>query len=585
MNFNDFFNELKRRNVFKGTISYLIFSWVLLQVVAILSPIINAPAWFGKMILILLIVILPVWVTISWFYEVTTDGIKKTKYVPIEKSITKQTGQKFNAFIILFLALAIILLFVDRFRIKSEVDKTDNITEIAQTKNRSIAVLPFRDMSPNKNQEYFADGLAEELLNSLAKIPELQVTSRTSAFSFKNKTKEITQIGKELKVNYVLEGSVRTYDSLIRIGVQLIETENDRNLWSQSWDKEITNIFQIQDEIAEAVVTNLQLRILDNVMPKAKEAKTESYALFLKAKFELAKINDFEGVLVAQDLVKRSLKIDSTYAPAWVLLSKTHHVLDNFGKTDRSEGHPLARNAALRAVKEDSTYALAYTMLSEIAIDYERDLKKAEIYTRKALALEPNNAAVIEDGSEIFMYTGRVEESIALRKKALQLDPVNEVNFYNLANAYYYDNQFEKAENLMKESLSMDPNQEYSYFLLATSLQMQGKYEEALEVIKNEPIEGFKLHSLTMLHFLLGNKEEANSLLEDFIDRFEQDYSYQIAITYATRNEADKVFYWLNKANEYHDFGLIESRIEPLLDPFRKDPRWKPFSEELDFKY
>ena len=584
MNFNEFFNELKRRNVFKGTISYLVFSWVLLQAVAILSPVLNAPAWFGKMILILLIVLLPVWVTVSWFFEVTSDGVKKTKNVPIEKSIAKKTGQKFNAFIIVFLTLAIILLFVDRFRIKANTDRADTISEVNQPYDKSIAVQPFRDMSPNKNQEYFADGLAEELLNSLAKIPELQVTSRTSAFSFKNKSKEISQIGKELKVNYILEGSVRTSDSLLRIGVQLIETKNDKNIWSQTWDKEIKNIFQIQDEIAEAVVTNLQLRILDNVMPKAKEAKTESFALYLKAKFELSKINGFKGVQVAQNLLKQSLKIDSTYAPAWVLLSKTHHVLNNFGVTNRAEGYPLAKNAALRAVQEDSTYALAYTMLSEIAIDYERDLTQAEKYTKKALELEPNNAEVIEDGAEVFIYTGRMEESIALRKKALALDPVNESNYYNLANAYYYDQQYEKSVELMKESLSSDPNQEYSYFLLATGLQMLGQYDEALEHIEKEPIEGFKIHSKAMLYYLIGNKEESDRYLKEFIDKFEKDFSYQIAITYAARNNADKVFYWLEKANDYHDFGLIESKIEPILNPYRKDPRWAPFSGKLDFK-
>jgi TolB-like protein/Tfp pilus assembly protein PilF len=584
MNFNEFFNELKRRNVFKGTISYLVFSWVLLQAVSILSPVLNAPAWFGKMILILLIVLLPVWVTVSWFFEVTSDGVKKTKNVPVEKSIAKKTGQKFNAFIIVFLTLAIILLFVDRFRIKANTDRADTISEVNQPNDKSIAVLPFRDISPNKNQEYFADGLAEELLNSLAKIPELQVTSRTSAFSFKNKSKEISQIGKELKVNYILEGSVRTSDSLIRIGVQLIETKNDKNIWSQTWDKEIKNIFQIQDEIAEAVVTNLQLRILDNVLPKAKEAKTESYALYLKSKFELSKINGFKGVQVAQNLLKQSLKIDSTYAPAWVLLSQTHHILNNFGVTNRAEGYPLAKNAALRAVQEDSTYALAYTMLSEIAIDYERDLTQAEKYTKKALELEPNNAEVIEDGAEVFIYTGRMEESIALRKKALALDPVNESNYYNLANAYYYDQQYEKAVELIKESLSLNPNQEYSYFLLATATQMLGQYDQALVYIEKEPIEAFKIHSKAMLYYLHGNKEESDRYLKEFIDTYEKDFSYQIAITYAVRNNADKVFYWLEKANDYHDFGLIESKIEPLLNPYRKDPRWGPFSEKLDFK-
>ena len=233
------YKELQRRNVIKAGISYLVVSWVLLQVVSLISGILNAPQWLGKTLLISLILLLPVWLLFSWYFELTPEGIKRTVDVPREDSIAKKTSGKLNHFIIIFLSIAVLLLVVDRFfiseRIKSELSQEYS----PPVTTHSIAVLPFSDYSPESDQAYFADGLSEELLNLLSKIPKLKVISRTSSFSFKNSELPITSIAEQLKVSYILEGSVRKNGDQLRITAQLIDATTDKHIWSKNFDKEL----------------------------------------------------------------------------------------------------------------------------------------------------------------------------------------------------------------------------------------------------------------------------------------------------------------------------------------------------------
>lgn len=583
MDFNEFFNELRRRNVFKGTVSYLVFSWVLLQVIAILSPIIDAPAWVGKLILIILIVLLPVWICISWFFEITADGIKKTKNVPKDKSITHKTGKKLNSFIIAFLGVAIILLFVDRFRLRAE-KKEDGIA-LETTSEKSIAVLPFSDLSPNKQQRYFADGLAEEVLNSLVKVNDLQVTSRTSAFSFKNKTTNLHQIAKSLQVGYILEGSVRSHDSILRISVNLVETETDNNIWSQTWEKKLENIFKIQNEIAEAVAENLQLRILDNIIPKVKESKTEAYALFLEGRYIFH--NDYTEASLhkAEDLLQQSLAIDSTYVPALITLGNIYQLQNNYGIIDFSSAKEKTFKIAEKALSLDSTYADTYAFKSLLALIYENNIGKSNQLATKALQLEPNNANALRRASEALHLMGKVEEAIATQKKLLVVDPLNANNYYSVANTYYMAKMYPEAEKYIKESIRLAPNHEVTYSLYALILTQQKRYKQALEIIKKEPLEGFRLHVEAIIYHFLKDEEKSKTALKTLIDDFALAWGYQIAATYAVLNNKEEMYYWLEQARINNDLGLLELPLEPMFEPFRNTPKFQAFLQKLDYKY
>ncbi|WP_026451297.1 tetratricopeptide repeat protein [Aequorivita capsosiphonis] len=583
MNLNEFFNELKRRNVFKGTVSYLVFSWVLLQVIAILTPIINAPVWFGKMILIILIVLLPVWICISWFFEITAEGIKKTKNVPKEKSLSQKTGQKLNTFIIAFLAFAIILLFVDRFRLRAEKD--ENAIALESKPEKSIAVLPFSDLSPNKQHGYFADGLAEEVLNSLVKINELQVTSRTSAFSFKNKAMDLHEIAKALQVGYILEGSVRTQDSILRISVNLIDTKTDNNIWTQTWEKELKNIFKIQNEIAEAVAENLQLRILDNIIPKVKESKTDAYTLFLEGRYIYHNNFGEAGLLHSEKLLEQSLAIDSTYVAALIVLGNIYHAQNNYGIIDFNEGKKLTYQIAESALKADSTYAETYAFKSLLALIYENDIGKSGKLADKALLLEPNNASALKRASEVALLQGRIKDAIAVQEKLLALDPLNSDNFYSVANTYYMANKLIEAEKYIGESIRLEPDRGVAYSLYALILIGQKRYNEALEIIKKEPLEGFKLHIEAIIYHSLEEQEKSDAALNKLISEYQNSWSYQIATTFAVLKNEEKMYYWLEKARTNKDLGLIELPLEPMFEPYRNQSRFKAFMKKLDYKY
>ncbi len=578
-----FWNELRRRNVPKGIISYVIFSWVLLQVISVLGSIITVPTWFGKTVLISLLVIFPFYLIFSWFYDITASGIIKTLTIEgkINEDHTAAIGKRLNVFILVFLFLAVVLLAVDRFRLTSEVTTGKN----EQLAYNSIAVLPFNDLSYKKNQSYFADGLAEELLNYLSRIPEMHVISRTSAFSFKGTNLDIPSIAKKLKVNYILEGSVRTQDSVVRVSVKLVDTKKDQNLWVQSWDKDLRNIFKIQNEIAEVVAKNMELRLRAKDIPKVKEAKARAYKLYLKARHKYQNSNGGEGLLWVEEQLKNSLAIDSTYAPAWALLGKTYHSQNNYGLIEAAEGHKLSSSASLRALKEDSTYAFTYSTLATIAIDYEKDIGQAERWVNKGLKMEPNNSNLIYSASEVAFLMGESEKAIKLNKRAILLDPINSFNYFVITNNYYYAEQYDDVIKSAKETIKLDPDGDVIYGTYAMALIKLKRYDEALEIINKEPLEGFQLHIRAIIYHIQGKRTESEEQILKLTKKHQLSYSYQIALTYAAIGNREKMYDWLDMAYNYQDLGLAELTVEPYFKPYREEQRFKTFVKKIGWKY
>lgn len=580
-----FWRELRRRHVHKGIISYVVFSWVLLQVISVLSSLITIPQWVGKTALIGLLIFFPFWLVFSWYYDITSEGIQKTASSELTEDLdrTASIGKRLNVFILIFLSLAVLLLFIDRMRLVSEQELRPLSNNLAI--NSTIAVLPFNDMSISKDQGYFADGLAEELLHSLSKISEIQVISRTSAFSFKGSNLDIPSIAKKLNANYILEGSVRTQDSIMRISVKLIDTQKDQNIWTRTWDKTVQNIFKIQNEIAEAVAQNMELQLVGNSIPKVIEAQSDAYELYLKARYKYQNANGGKGLLWAEEQLKNVLAIDSTYAPAWSLLGKVYHSQNNYGLIGAKEGYRLSNEACLRALKEDSTYGFTYSTLATISIDYEKDLVQAEYWVNQGLKMEPNNANVVDSASEIALLLGKNEKAIALVKKAIRLDPVNSGNIYMLSNIYYYDEQYEAAIETIKEVVKLSPDNDVMYSVYALALINLGRYEEALEIIAKEPLEGFQLHIRAIIFHHQGKWSESQEQINQLIRKYQQTYSYQIAMTYAGIDKREEMYRWLDIAYDYQDLGLAEVTIEPIFSPYKEEQRWKEFVQKLDYKY
>lgn len=579
----ELFKELKRRNVIKAAISYLIVSWVVIQVVSVISSIFIIPAWIPKGIFVLLIIGLPFWLIFAWIYEMTPDGIVKTKNVTVENSKTlKKIDKKLNVVIITFLAIAICFLVVDRIRITDKISENNISIQQEDEEGESIAVLPFIDLSPEKDQEYFSDGLSEELLNLLANINSLKVTSRTSAFSFKNTQLDIPTIAEKLNVNYILEGSVRKAGNEVRITVQLIKVSGDKHLWSETWDRELVNIFDIQDEIAKAVVNYLKINLLGEEAPKVKKTNSDAYALFLKARHSYNLSNKNE-LIKAENYIKESLNIDSKYAPGWFLLSQIYQLQGNYNIISYSESTDLAKIAANKGIKYDSTNALGYAILGDIALAYEWDFTKAKRLNKIALELEPNNSQVLNLASAIALSMGDLNKAITLQENSVILDPLNADAFFGLGVSYFNANRFEDAEHTLIKALEINPNLWSGNYFLSKVIMSQERLEEALEITKKDYDEGWKLNNKALIYYKMGDQEKSDFYLNELIEKYQTEMAFQVAEIYSFTGKKDLAFLWLEKAYEYHDIGLNEMLIDPELVNLQNDPRWDVFIKKMGF--
>ncbi len=575
------YKELQRRNVIKAGISYLVVSWVLLQVVSLISGILNAPQWLGKTLLISLILLLPVWLLFSWYFELTPEGIKRTVDVPREDSIAKKTSGKLNHFIIIFLSIAVLLLVVDRFfiseRIKSELSQEYS----PPVTTHSIAVLPFSDYSPESDQAYFADGLSEELLNLLSKIPKLKVISRTSSFSFKNSELPITSIAEELKVSYILEGSVRKNGDQLRITAQLIDATTDKHIWSKNFDKELENIFAIQDQVAQAVTKALELQLM-GTRPLSQKTDPEVYSLYLQANQTFQRKNTAE-LVASEVLLRRAILLDSTYTPAKILLTKILQLEANFGVTDFKEGNKLAIEVIESVLEKHPENAVAHAVRADIALSYEWDFNKAEAFMERALTLDPSHPEVIHYAATLELSLGHFQKAVALNEYAVSLDPLNSEKYYGLGIAYYCNDSLKKAEEALRKSIHLNPDSWAVYHILSKVLLLQNKPQEALKALEKETDKGWHNMGLAVIYHYMGQTKQANEALKSLIQYNAEDMAYQIAQVYAFRKEPTKAFQWLEKAYEVHDLGLNEILSEPDFKSLHQDPRWNSFIKKLGF--
>jgi len=577
-----FYEELTRRNVIKAAVSYLVVSWVLLQVVALIGDILNAPQWLGKALLVTLIILLPIWLVLSWYYELTPEGLKKTKNVTKEKSIAKQTSVKLTQFIIAFLVLAVILLFVDRFRLQSNQTKALPGLAITAPHKNSIVVLPFRDLSPQKDHEYFADGLAEELLNSLTKVPQLKVTSRTSAFSFKNQTIDIPTIAEKLGVNYILEGSVRASDSLIRVTIKLIDTKQDKSIWSQSWDRKMINIFEVQNSIATAVASSMEVSLTEAPIPKMVETDPKVYLLYLQANQAFYE-SGRENLLRAETYLNQALSMDNKYVPAKLLLAKIYQIQGDYGIAGYDEGNQKAVIIVEEVLKEHPNHAFANALRGDLYLAYDWDFNKAKQYSDKAMQLDPGNAEIIDYAATLALSLGHLKRAIDLQEYSVSLDPINPKAHYGLSTSYLYADQLDAAERSILKALELHAtawafNYHYSKVLL-----FNGKPKAALKALEKETDDGWQFNMKALIYHTIGEHEKSDENLNKIIEKYKVDMGYQIAQIYAYRNEADKAFEWLENAYAVHDLGLNEMLADPEFRNLHDDPRWKPFLEKMGF--
>jgi TolB-like protein/Tfp pilus assembly protein PilF len=570
-----FVAELSRRNVFRAGALYAGATWALAQGIAQLGPSFGMPEWGTRWFVIACVVGFPFWLAFAWFYEFTPEGLKRESEIEPHESITHHTGRKLDFAIIGVLAIAVVLLVTDRFVLHHGVNEEAGVP-IAE---HSIAVLPFVNMSDEKSNEYFSDGISEELLNLLAKIPQLQVTARTSSFSFKGKDTAIPEIARTLHVAHVLEGSVRKAGNSVRITAQLIKAGTDTHLWSQTYDRKLDDIFAIQDEIAADVVKQLKVTLLGSA-PKARATDPEAYAMYLQA-VQLGRQVTTEAFQQSDALYRKVLAIDPHYAPAWTGLSGNFSNEASQGLLSTKEGFAQARDAAMKALAIDPEYGAARASLGYIAMAGDNDLAGAAQHVERALALDPADPHVLGTSSTLLANLGRPDEALALGEAMVRRDPVNVTALYNLGNFQRAAGQLDAAIASYRTVLSLAPRRGVARAQIGNALLLKGDAQGALAEIEQETSEVWKMIGLPLAYHALGRKADSDGALAALIAVAEKDGPYNIAYVYAYRGEADKAFEWLDKAVEYGDGGLGEIVTETLFDKIRADPRWLPFLRKI----
>jgi TolB-like protein/DNA-binding winged helix-turn-helix (wHTH) protein/Tfp pilus assembly protein PilF len=455
-------------------------------------------------------------------------------------------------------------------------------TPDATVSDKSIAVLPFADMSEKKDQEYFSDGLAEELIGQLGNTPGLKVIARTSSFSFKGKSDDIPTIASKLNVANVLEGSVRRSGNHLRVSTQLIRADSGQRLWSETFDREFKDIFTIQDEIAAAVVTALKIQLNGGSTATRGHGTSnpEAYNGYLLGR-QLFLQGTVPTWRQAIEAYQKAIGLDPHYADAYADLAVSQYYL-----ADQTGDHALgklAEQSAQRAIDLDPRLAAGYSVRAFLRYLFSYDWVGAEADLKRALALEPTNSRVLSRYGNLLSYLGRTQEATAMLRKAIEQDPLQNTNWYELGIALSESGDHAAAYDAFHQALAIRPTDNFSKFHLARLQLVDGKVQEALDTFRSNADEEFRGAGIAMVEHTLGDARASQQALDTLIAVGAADAAYQIAEVYAWRGERDKAFEWLERAYRQQDGGLADLKCDLQLASLRSDPRYVALLRRLNF--
>jgi len=583
------YRELKRRNVFRVAITYLALAWLVTEVAGTLFPAFGIPDWGVRFLVIVFALGFVPALIISWIYELTSEGLKREKDVVRDTSITHLTAKRLDGFTIGLIVVALTFILVDRLWLSprhaeqlaapSEVVSGHVRTSGPESAEphyppNSIAVLPFVNMSDDAGNEYFSDGISEELLNVLAKVPGLRVIARTSSFAYKGKDVKIADIARELNVSHVLEGSVRKSGNRVRITTQLIHAADSSHLWSETYDRTLDDIFAIQDEIASEVVQQLKITLLGQA-PKTPEVDPKAFALFLQGRY-FTNLGSAEGYSKAVEVLEQALTIDPVYAPAWAELGRTFNNQTTQRLLPREEGFTKALESLDKAISLDPGNAIAYSRKGWTTMAYKGDLVTATGLLQQALALEPGNVIVLANAADLVKALGRLDEAIALEEQALLRDPLDPTQYINLGGAYIEAKRYDEAEAMFRKAMLLSPNRIGVRAMLGRVLLLKNQPEAAMDALEGEPFEPLKLAGLVLGHHALGNAVESDAALEILVAKYAETTAPLIGLVYASLGELEIALEWLVKAYEQEGPRvLLNAMKSPELESLRSDPRWE----------
>jgi TolB-like protein/Flp pilus assembly protein TadD len=585
--------ELQRRNVFRVAIGYIVSSWLLAQVADLVLENIGAPDWVMQTIMLVLALGFPVVVFFSWAYEVTPEGIKRETEIDRTDSKTHVTARRLDRAITVVLVIALTYFIYDKFvaspaREAVLVDATTQavtekvVTELEESKasGKSVAVLPFVNMSEDIGNEYFADGLSEELLNMLVKIPELRVAARTSSFSFKDKDLKISEIAHELNVSHVLEGSVRKSGNRVRITAQLIKADDGFHLWSENFDRTLDDIFVVQDEIASEVTKALEVTLLGKSQAEH-SIGPEAYSLRLKGLYFLQQRGEDNSEKSVAALLQ-AIELEPGYAQAWELLSIAYYQQIRRGVKTHEEGYALAMDAIDRALELDPDQGVSWGAYGFLRKNLDWDWEIAESALTKAHQLDPNSNIIRIWRASLTQTLGRLDEAIEIYQQALAVDPLNTSIYSSLGILYRKTHRLDDSIAILEKQIELKPQYHWAQFNLGKSYLLKGDAARALKEVEKNPFNVYRDVGLVLAYTTLGREAEAQVVLQRLVRQEGERNPVWVAEAYAWRGEREPAFEWLEKAFVQKDVGLAYILGNTVFESLWDDPRWEVLLQKLN---
>ncbi len=576
MNPGNFFAELKRRNVYKVAVAYAVVSWLVVQAASIILPTFEAPPWVMKAFVVLLALGFILAVFISWAFEMTPEGMKRTADVSTDeiRSFPYWSKRKFTAFIVGVAIVAAGLLAYQFLRApRSTISSSGG--------NKSIAVLPLLNESGDPKDEYFSDGLSEELIAALAQIRELKVIGRSSSFRFKERKEESKTIGEKLGVATLLEGTVRKQGDRVRIVAELINAADGIELWTRTFDRELKDIFAVQQEIAAAVASSLKATLLGADQRSSANPKTaEAHNAYLQGHyyFQRRNLEDYRKAVGHYD---EAIRLDPGYALAYAERSEAWTLIGDLtgeGKT----AWPKARTDAEKAVAIAPTLAEAHAALGWVRFFTEWRFAEGLSELKRAKELAPANPTANDLLARVIVYLGRLDEAENQGRQAVELDPLTSAPKNNLARILWYEGKLDEADVVARKAAELQPNSASSRRWQVLVAIQRGDKETALREAQLEPDESYRRFEIAVAQYARGDRTAADAALADLIAH-DQGLDYQVAQVYAVRGEREKAFEWLQIAFDNHDTGMLALLVDPLLNSLRDDPRYKMLIAKMNF--
>ncbi len=579
---NNFFAELKRRNVYKVAVAYAVVGWLLVQVTTQVFPIFEIPNWALRLIVLAIIIGFPIALVMAWAFELTPEGIKRTEDVDLAQMRTK--AHAWIYIVVVGAVVSISLFFIGRYTVGNKTTPRLSETAIGSSiPQKSIAVLPLLNESGDPRDEYFSDGLSEELIAALGQIRDLKVIGRSSSFRFKDRKEEPKTIGEKLGVSTLLEGTVRKQGDKVRIVAELINAADGTELWSRIFDRELKDIFAVQAEIAKAVAASLELTLLgikDAVATNASTKSVEAHNAYLQGHFYFARRN-VEDYRKAITFFDQATRLDPDYALAYAERSEAWTFIGDLNTEQKKDAWAAAKRDAEKAVAVGPNLAEAHAALGWVRFFVEWKFAEGLAELRRAKELAPANPTANDLLARVLVYLGQIQEGEKLARQAIELDPLAYLARGNLARILLAEGKLDEADAAARKSAELQPAAAGSHRWQVVVAVLRGDGETALREAQLEPDEGYRRFELALAQCVRADREAADAALADLIANFRNQLAYQIAEIYAVRGETDKAFEWLQISLDNHDTGLLSLLIDPLIRSLRGDPRYKSMLEKI----